>query len=181
MLRPCKDFFSLHLTDLGRLRHWAELPDTNLTPSSSPSRPLLDSLPRGNRLLILVCSRAYLRILDHISQKDPEQNWLRESQTFVHSRIFVHIVTPRSWQKPPNWKRMEVTTKKNSTHKYGVLIINIFIYSGTKLFDKYLLSPSLYSRYLAGNWGYSDELFFKVKYIQYKWYNLNITQIFLLC
>ena len=58
--------------------------------------------------------------------------------------------------KPPSLKRMEVTVGKIATHKYGILVINVLIYPGIKLVNKYLLSLSLYSRYLFGDWGYSD-------------------------
>ena len=72
------------------------------------------------------------------------------SQTFVHPPHIVYTDDSQMVTKPPSLKRMEVTVEKIATHKYGILVINMLIYPGIKLVNKYLLSPSLYSRF---GWG----------------------------
>jgi len=80
----------------------------------------------------------------------PEQKWLRDLKHLFTTPYIVHTDDSQMVTKPPSLKRMEVTVEKIATHKYGILVINVLIYPGIKLVNKYLLSPSLYSRYLVG-------------------------------
>lgn len=118
------------------------LPDDPL-----PSSP---SIPQEKRLLILVSSRYCPGTLDCLSKNGSGISNICSSPLYCSHR----------WQpdgdKTSKFKRMEVTVEKIATHKYGILVINVLIYPRIKLVNKDLLSPSLYSRHLVGDWGYSD-------------------------